>query len=71
MMGWHRHQWNEVARTATQRISGLSTACSEHLAERLICGVTTILFRCAIPGCVATRSVEMLGQQIEKGYRHD
>jgi hypothetical protein len=34
---------------------------SEHLAERLICGVTTVLLRCAICGDVKT--VEMLGSR--------
>lgn len=62
---WHRHTWEEVGRTWTGKtehvLRGLE--CSEHMAERMMFGLTVIDLRCS--GCGDRKSVEMLGRHVQ------
>jgi hypothetical protein len=58
---FHSHQWEVIQVTLVPPKDGLKGIAniSEHLAERLFAGVTTVLMKC--PGCGAVRQQEMLG----------
>lgn len=59
-MKWFcKHNWAKIKETNTQPIPNRRFECSEWLAERLICGVTTVLFQCS--KCKKIRKEEMLG----------
>lgn len=55
---FHRHEWVEKARTYYPPQS-LAVRCSEYLAERIMAGVTTIMWECS--KCHKIRREEMLG----------
>jgi hypothetical protein len=60
----HTHRWEIAAKTFAPPAYGLELgACtmSEHMAERLTFGVTTVLLKCA--DCGRTRTEEMLGPE--------
>lgn len=58
---FHRHRWREMQRVytgpSTIKLGGLE--CSEHMAERMMFGVTTILQSCET--CGELKNHEVLG----------
>ena len=62
----HKHQWEEIARTYappkgnTTKIS--ATGSTTGLAEKMLFGVTTIMWECQI--CSEIRKEEMLGKEV-------
>lgn len=58
---FHRHDWQVIERTFAPPAYGLSLGkceMSEHMAERLTFGVTSVLLKCA---CGKVLKEEMLG----------
>ncbi len=58
---FHKHIWQVVEKTHTEPVPNMNLNCSEYMAERLVMGVTTILFQC--PYCYGFRREEMLGKR--------
>lgn len=54
------HSWKIIKETSTPRLEiNKIPTCSEYLAERLLGGVTTILWECS--KCQKTKKEEVLG----------
>ena len=62
---FHRHQWKEIARTHCGGVAKMKGTgyCSEHLFERMMFGVTTILWECE--KCHKIKREELLGKIIK------
>lgn len=64
---FHRHTWKIIAKTyaPSAREQGINNfpLCSEHLFERLWCGVTTYLMQCQDERCQMVDTKECLGKE--------
>lgn len=58
---FHSHQWVEQSRHSVPPVSmGVKVKwCSERFMERMVCGVTVIVLRCA--DCGDLKTIEMIG----------
>lgn len=77
-MIFHRHYMIEVARTYSSPRAVNSFTIDYYIRgferEKILHGVTTILYRCNKNGCNKTKMIEMLGKEVaedelEKMYR--
>jgi hypothetical protein len=60
---FHKHKWKEIARTYSEsKIESLDRARATLFFEKLIHGVTTILWKCE--ECQRIRKEELLGKII-------
>ena len=57
-----KHDWLLIIKTATEPTTRKGFECSEDMAERLLSGVTTIIFQCR--KCKKLRKEEMLGKEV-------
>jgi len=63
---FHAHDWKEIARTYAAppgRHTKVTGGQSDSLLERIVFGVTTILWECQDRKCAALRKQEMLGSE--------
>ena len=62
---FHKHDWIEIARTYAPPVTRGFTVeyiCPEEF-ERILMGVTTIVWQCSDDNCQALRKEEMLGAE--------
>lgn len=59
---FHTHIWKEKLRTQTTPMNSIKglTSVSEYFLERIVLGVTTILWECEV--CQKLRKEELLGK---------
>ncbi len=63
------HKWEEIARTYAPPIEGMKLKSEgkrgfESL-DRMLHGVTTIVFKCSDKECAKLKKIECLGKEIE------
>ena len=61
----HRHNWVKIKETYVEPRTFESASISAYLAERILAGLTTILWECSI--CHKIRKEEMLGKEVLNG----
>lgn len=61
---FHKHDWKEITRTYSGRVNvnGKSQGYTAEEIQRIICGVTTILWECQDKSCQKLRKEELLGK---------
>ena len=70
MSGEHVHRWKQVAKTYAPPVRPLvGGSIAANIVEKMMFGVTTILWECEDGRCSETRKEEMLGAELDKENR--
>lgn len=65
---FHNHNYKEIARTysGVVNLKGESQGYTAEEIQRMICGVTTILWECQNKSCQKLRKEELIGRVQDK-----